>query len=732
MKLISRLSLPGAAALSLVLGAYAVETRFWQQYDPGDYEKATLRKIAVRSDGRLSLAPVFRELYDTSATFLWAVAEDSKGNVYAGGGSPGSATAKLFHVDPNGKGRVLAELEGLEIHAIAIDRQDRVYAATAPDGKVYRVAADGKSELYYDPRAKYIWAMAFDSKGALFVATGDKGEIHKVTAAAAGSVFFSADETHARSLAIDAADHLLVGTEPGGLLLRVSPAGQGFVLFQAAKREVTALAVARDGSVYAAAVGNKQPATAPAITPAMPQPSPAPGAPVTGANLRQATPPPPTLAPAPAISGGSEVYRIDKDGAPHKVWSHASELVYTIGFDAQNRVLLGSGNRGRIYRLDSALLATTLVDSTSTQITALVAARKGGVYAATANIGKLYQLGPELEKEGTLESDVLDAGAFSYWGRARYEGAAQGGQVTLETRSGNLDRPQKNWSPWAAVALQSGAGRIGSPAARFLQYRLKLAAAGNGASPEVTMVEFAYLSKNVPPVVEIVESTPANYKFPATTTSLTPAQTLSLPAIGQRGRSSIGLTLDPGTGSMNYAKGWIGARWRASDENGDNLKFKIEIRGAGESNWKLLKDDLRDRHYSWDSTAFPDGRYEVRVTASDAPANPPADALEGQLESEPFLVDNTAPGIRNLTAAMENGKLAVRWQTTDKSSVIEKAEYSLNGAEWMMAQPVSRLADSLTLDYALLLDRPGQGELTVAVRVTDEFGNQSVEKVTLR
>ena len=53
-------------------------------------------------------------------------------------------------------------------------------------------------------------------------------------------------------------DNLIVGTDPGGLVLRVSPAGEGFVLYQMPKREVTAVAVARDGAVYASAVGNKQ------------------------------------------------------------------------------------------------------------------------------------------------------------------------------------------------------------------------------------------------------------------------------------------------------------------------------------------------------------------------------------------------------------------------------------------------------------------------------------------
>ncbi|MBS1825952.1 MAG: hypothetical protein JST93_11570 [Acidobacteria bacterium] len=705
----------------------AVETRFWQHYDPADYEKATLNKVSLRSDGRVSLAPVFKESFDTDLPYLWAVAEDSKGNVYTGGGSPGATKAKLFQVDASGKGKALLELDGAAIQAIVIDKQDRVYAATNPDGKVYRVV-NGQSSVFYDPKAKYIWALAFDSKGNLFVATGDKGEIHRVSPAGQGSVFFTSDETHVRSIAVDGKDHLIAGTEPGGVVIRVSPAGEGFVLYQSAKREITALAVAKDGTVFVAAVGAKSAAVAP---PPPPVPTPAPGG---GAARPAAAPVPATLTPAPSISGGSEIWSIDSEGAPTRVWQHTSELVYALAFDGQGRLLLGTGNKGRIYRLEEQRLHTTLVNSVSTQITALAGGRNGVVHVATANVGKVFQLGPQLEKEGWLESETLDAGAFSYWGRARYEGDAQGGGVALETRSGNLDRPQKNWSAWAGVPFNSTHGRIGSPAARFLQYRLKLsAAAGGGASPNVSLVEFAYLTKNVAPVVDAIEATPANYRFPAPSTASSPSspQSLTLPPMGGR-RSTSSISLDSGSGSMTFAKGHIGARWRSFDDNGDTMLYKVEIRGVGERDWKLLKDMVRERHISWDSTTMPDGRYQVRVTATDGPSNPPAQALTAAMESEPFLIDNTPPQISGLAATPGSGGLSVRWKAKDALSVIEKAEYSVNGGEWLTALPVTRLADSLELDYAVELPRTGTGEMTIAVRVSDEFENQSVDKVTVR
>src|SRR3984885_6630673 len=140
---------------------YAVETKTWQQTYMADFERGTLTRLSLSSDGQLSLAPALKQIYDPSVTFLWAIAIDSKGNVFAGGGGLGGTKAKLFQVDAAGKTKTLAELDGMQIQAIAVDRQDRVYAATAPDGKVYRVDAVGKSDVFYDPHAKYIWALVF-------------------------------------------------------------------------------------------------------------------------------------------------------------------------------------------------------------------------------------------------------------------------------------------------------------------------------------------------------------------------------------------------------------------------------------------------------------------------------------------------------------------------------------------------------------------------------------------
>ena len=371
-------------------------------------------------------------------------------------------------------------------------------------------------------------------------------------------------------------------------------------------------------------------------------------------------------------------------------------------------------------------------------MTALALLSGGGIAAATANPGKLFQAGPELESSGTLESDVFDAGSFTYWGRLRAETEAHGGAVKIETRSGNLDTPEKNWSPWAAVDAVPGS-RVASPAARFLEWRATFTAAANHASepPVLKLVEVAYQQKNVAPVLEKVEITPYNHKFPASSSSLlsgSSSNTLSLPPIGQarRGSPSSPSSEPSGAATMNYDKGWIGARWKASDQNGDTLQYKVEYRGEREREWKLLKDEVKENRFSWDATSFADGRYLLRVTATDLPDNYPSVALTASIESEPFVIDNTPPVIDGLSAKSEAGKLVIRFHAADALSDLDSAEFSVNGGEWKPARPAGGITDSAALDYVVETALPAGAEWTVAVRVSDENDNVAVSKIVVR
>jgi sugar lactone lactonase YvrE len=734
---------------TFALSAFALAegTRTWEQSKFEELTKGTAKGIALRSEGGLELAPAFKALATTPSTYIWSIASDSAGNIYAAAGSP----ARVYRITPNGESTTIFEPQELQVQALVVDNNDKsgiIYAATAPDGKVYRLEAakgakaDAKTSwnatTYFDPGSKYIWDIVLDNAGGLYVATGDHGEIYKVSANGQHSLFFKSDEVHIRVLALDPKGNLIAGSDGSGLVYRIAPNGEAFVLYSAPKKEITALAIDGAGNIYAAAAGEKRPGAAMpgmGITLATPaQNPPAPGGNITitaAPTAPMMTPPFP--APGAGATGGSEIYRIAPDGAPSRLWSSREDLVYALGFDQHGRLLAGTGNRGHIFAINGVDDFTDLIKASATQITAFAAAPGGGLYASGSNLGKIFVLGPGPESEGTYESDVFDARVFSLWGRI---GVRAAGNVELYARSGNVDNPDRNWSHWTRINLVLAAGsELKIPPARFMQWKSVLHA-GNPA-PRVDDVLLNYLPKNVAPEIdEIVVQPGYHYQpIPHVTGSEPPGQGQGQPRF------------DPPPPAVRDRDS-VGVHWSAHDDNDDQLVYTVYYRGDGESRWLLLKNNLYDHSYSFDASLLPDGGYTVKVIASDAPSHSPGEALYAERVSSRFEVDTTAPVIDKLTATLDGKQIGiqihVRFRASDSFSPIKRAEYSLDGGDWQFVEPVGQLSDSKTEDYdfraavpqpeaapALMAGNTANDHVVV-VRAYDRFDNLATAKTVIR
>jgi hypothetical protein len=239
-----------------------------------------------------------------------------------------------------------------------------------------------------------------------------------------------------------------------------------------------------------------------------------------------------------------------------------------------------------------------------------------------------------------------------------------------------------------------------------------------------------YRPKNIAPVVTEIEATPPNYRF-ADKPQAPPARNLTLPPLGTSSRRAVSAAPRQGQ-TLLPAQGHTGVRWDAEDGNEDALVFRVEIRGEDEANWKLLEEKVEDSYVSWDSTSFADGLYRVRVTASDAPSNSVPEVMTHSRISEPFLIDNTAPSISDLTGALAQGTIRVRFRVSDTATAIKTAEYSLDGGEWKQVLPTSRLFDSQDLPFDFEIHGVESGEHTVAVRVYDSHENVATAKAVVR
>ncbi len=664
--------------------AVAEGTRLWKETSYEEFQRGTARGVALRSTGQLELAPAFKAIYTSPSSFIWSLASDKDGVVYAATGAP----ARVYRITPDGKSNVIFEPKELQVQSVSLGQDGAIYAATSPDGKVYRITRKGGTatapefavETFFDPKTKYIWDMAFDAQGRLYLATGDNGEIYRVDKSGQGSVFFKSDEAHMRVLAFDPQGNLIAGSDGSGLIYRISPAGEGFVLYSAPKKEITALAIDSAGNIYAAGTGEKRAALSAS--------APSPAAPAVAA---------PAVQPAGSpLAGnvnlaGSDIYSIAPDGSPRRIWTSREDIVYALAFDSTGRLIAGTGNKGRIFAIEKNGDFTSLLKATANQVSAFSKAPNGGLYCSSSNLGKIFLISNSPEPEGTFESDVKDAQIFSRWGRAEVRGR---GNFELYARSGNVDNPDRNWSPWARIDLARDA-RTDVPAARFIQWRAIL----KPANPPTVIDEVAinYLSKNVAPVVDdVVVQVGARFQ-PQPHISGPETVTINL---GQpSSQQQPGSTRIETTPTANKDRGYIAVRWGAHDENDDNLVYSVYYRGDNEREWRLLKSDLTDKFYSFESALLPDGGYTIKVVASDAQSHSPEDVLSDEKVSLRFEVDNTAPRIENLAARLETQDLHITFHAADDSSPIKRAEYSIDAGDWQYVEPVGALSDSKIANY---------------------------------
>lgn len=770
------------AGLTLAGPSLAEHTRHWRQASFEEFEKGTAKGVALRSDGKLMLAPRFASLADPNAAYLWSLRLDSKGNLYAAGGS----NAKVMRFDAKGATTTVFESAEMSAQALALDAQNNLYVGTSPDGKVYKITPGGEKKVFFEPKTKYIWDLAVAADGTVYVASGDKGEIFAVKPDGKGEVFYRSEETHIRALAFDSKGNLLAGTEPNGLILRISnaPAGAGektaagategaksrqaFVLYETSKKEITALLVDRSGNTYAAAVGEK--ARPGQVVPQVPSTAPpvmggVGGQPAIVLGTTQVSQQAPSFIPFPPMVG-SAVFRLTPDGAPEELWSSREDLVYSLGLAPSGKVLLGTGNRGVVIELEGNNVFSNLAKTASSQVTSIAQGPGGTVYLCTANPGKVFTLGPDDQPEGSFESQTFDAKIYSHWGRlawwGEYGASAAGpkgsgnGQIALYVRSGNTSDPGKNWSPWAGPYADSKGEKVDCPPARFIQWKAvfrghaegKAVSDGPGAkganpTPSISWVSLSYLPKNIAPVIDTIvlqnpgvriqsisgppqgagSSQPVQLRMPPSPTSQ--AGVFSIPPQGDKAAPRF----EPPPQGVAQ-KSYQSAVWSAHDDNDDELIYTIYYRGEGEKNWKLLKDRVEQKFYSWDTSTMPDGAYYLKIVASDSPSNPPEDALTAQRESERFEVDNTPPVVENLRAESASPEVRVRFEARDSYSAIARAEYSLDAGDWKLVFPVGQLTDAPQESYEIVLHGLAPGEHTLAVRVYDQFENGASSKVT--
>ena len=674
----------GVLATTLLLppAAGAVLPRNLEHSSFEEFAAGKARGVGIDSEGVLRAAPALVRFAALDAERVWALADGPDGSLYAGTGDGG----QVVRIRDSGETDLVFDSPEVAVHAALLDDRGHLVIGTSPGGLVYRLDGDGAPVLTAETGSRYVWDLALDEKGRVLAALGEPGGVMRVSGHGSLDTLWSSSERHVMAL-LPTGKRLFAGTagprqgavENGGeknsdravrsgRLYELGPEpGQHRLVCETAFDEVNGIAAAGEGQLLISALSER-----------------------TGSDEEQTR---------------SAVLLVHATGALTTLWQTGAPI-FDLQPEAGGSFLAAADGDGQLVRLfpdRGEFEVVARLDSLSPN---RLLANRQGVFVGAGQSGDIWRLAPHFA-DGEFLSQVEDLELNSRWGRIEWDADTPAGTgLTVQTRSGNSAEPDPTWSEWSPN-LRMGAA-ITSPPARYLQYRLLLHASPD-ASPEVRRVAFSAQQTNLAPrIVEL-----RTYPF-------RPRQSGGNGSPQQVAAGAASQGRDPRRPTQRKSLRMV--RWKARDPNGDKLAYDIFLRGDGQSEWKLVKENTARNSLLWDTEHMPEGRTQLKLVVSDRPDNPAQSALQHERISDPFLLDNSPPVVELRAVGRRTPEVEV--EITDSVSEVRRAQYSIDYGETVyQIEPADGMFDSPRESARFTLEDLAPGEHVIAVQAWDRLDN---------
>lgn len=694
------------ASLALMLASASwAKVESWRQEGPTGFARAKREGVVISDDGRVRLGRSLTTTGGISCERVWDLARTESGALFAATGDQG----KVFRLDSKaGSTWTLAlETKDSQVLSLAATPDGKVLAGTGPGGWVFDANDPKRPGVRVGPKVQYVWDLAVDRGGDVYAATGPEGELwRRARATGRWELVFDSRMSHLLCVAIGKDGMIYVGSDREGLIYRVTPAGKATVVFDAPQSEVRTLLWGGDGALYAgtaAEVGGGARSTpfmaawageAPPLHALDDEPREALAGRAQGvrgairepAQAKPASPsrsPGGSAAPRPVSPGENAVYHFDAEMVPREIL-RARAMIHALAW-VDDRLLVGAGPEGVLHEIRAGGTDTAQVAKLDNgQILALLTEPGGAVVIGAGDPGAVARLSAGYLATARLTSEVKDAKLVSRFGALAWTGATPSGTaIAVQCRSGNVGEPDETWSAWSAGQTDPANAAASAPPGRFIQYRAILSTTDPRHTPELRSISLAYRTTNLAPEI----------------TRLEVPDLSALDGTAKQARLTI--------------------RWDAADPNDDELSFTLKVKKQGWPDWIAIgAEPLTERTHAWDTTPFPSGTYELKLTASDRRSNSPEETLTRERESVPFLVDHESPVVA-ATAKGARAAIVIK----DALTRIVSADYSLDGGAWTPIFPDDGLFDKLEEHLTLALRELKPGVHVVMIRATDAAGN---------
>ncbi|MDW8281192.1 MAG: hypothetical protein RMK29_05740 [Myxococcales bacterium] len=574
-------------------------------------------------------------------------------------------------------------------------------AATAQDGRIFQVSRTGQVRLFGRVEAEHVWALLYDARRDRVLVAGGPGRVFALERNGRVQPLVDTGARQVLGLAQGDDGQLYLGTANDAVLYRLDPDRPGSLraLHDFAGTEVRAVVWSR-GVLYVAVNDMQREAPPrPGVRIAL---GPAGAGPGSGGGKA-----------GPTDRGKGALYRIEPSGQVEQIHAISDGFWNALQVDGDGQLFAAAstpGGRGRLYWVRPDRTVLTALELKESDLLALSFGKERLV--GTGNSGALYRLKDTPAKGAHYLSKVLDAQAPARWGTLRYVGQ---GTLRLETRSGNVARPDATWSPWEPLARPEPpaptgeiAGKVASPPGRYLQVRATLA---DRAS---VLQDFT------------IAYQPINQR----------ARVLEV-QVGEDPLGHLARAARPGGGKPRQPV--VKIRWKVDNPDEDELVYRVYVRPLRarpdptlQPGWLLISgpEPLSRTELDWNTETVADGAYEARVVASDERSNPAETALSDEMITPPFLVDNRRPELQEVKYNPIRAEVTGR--AADATSPLGELSYAVDGGDFLPLAPRDGILDDPIEEFTLRLPRLGPGPHVLVLRAIDAADNVALLQLVVQ
>lgn len=621
--------------------------------------------------------------------------------------------------------------------------------SSVPDflsGTMTNVAVTNKGDIRLAPESKslfrsdelYFWTVAADPSGNAYVGTGNEGKIFKITPDGKADLLCDTSEVAITQLTFvpgkdsSTSGVLYAAGCPGGTIYRIGQDKQLAVFAKLPVPFIWCVVFDADGNLFAG----------------------------TGPK--------------------GQIYKVRPDGTAETFTVLPQDHVRCLAVGGKNTLYAGTGDTGVVYRIrldDRSIDA--LYNSSTGEITSLVADASGSLYLGTAGKAGVYQIdatgGVKTIYEPKLQAvyDLLLDGNNLY--------AATGDSQ----KQGIVYRMNVNGDGAVNRILEAEQGQI-LGIALAPEGRL-LACTGNGAALHVLKLPFnqtgtfesvVFDAKVVARWGQVrwqaalpagtaitVETRTGNTKIadeswsPWSVTYSDPEGASIGSPVGRyiqyrchlKGSAAespilerielVYLTQNQApTVAFKTPKGgehWSGDQtleWIGKDPDSDTLTYELLTTADSGATWTPVKlKSTRSSSQSLDTKGMKDGVYRAKVVARDSIGNP-VGGQSAEAISKPFVVDNSPPLLLFEADSFKKSsdrRVAGKAVALDDVSSITSAEFRVDDGEWKAAGAQDSMFDSRWEDINFEAEVSETENHTIELRTRDSAGNVATKKESL-